>query len=70
MGHQTDAVRILHQATALAPEHPILNYHLGAAYAKAGQRAEALTYLKKALASGTVFEGSDEAKSLLGEIAG
>jgi len=70
MGHQTDAVRILQQATTLVPDHPILNYHLGAAYAKGGQRAEALTHLKKALASGTVFEGADQAKSLLGEVAG
>lgn len=70
MGHQTDAVRILQQATTLVPDHPILNYHLGAAYAKGGQRAEALTYLKKALASDATFEGSDEAKLLLGEVSG
>ncbi|MBS0153308.1 MAG: tetratricopeptide repeat protein [Nitrospira sp.] len=70
MGHQTDAVRILQQAMTLVPDHPILNYHLGAAYAKGGQRTEALTHLKKALASGTAFEGSDEAKSLLGKVSG
>ena len=70
MGHQTDAVRILQQAMTLVPDHPILNYHLGAAYAKGGQRTEALTHLKKALASGTTFEGSDEAEALLGEVSG
>ncbi len=70
MGHQTDAVRILQQATTLVPDHPILNYHLGAAYAKGGQRVEALTHLKKALATGATFEGSDEAKTLLGEVSG
>jgi tetratricopeptide (TPR) repeat protein len=70
MGHGTDAVRVLQQATTLVPEHPILNYHLGAAYAKVGQRAEASMHLKKALASGAAFEGSNEAKALLGEISG
>jgi tetratricopeptide (TPR) repeat protein len=70
LGHGVDAVRVLQQAMTLAPEHPILNYHLGAAYAKMGQRAEAVTHLKKALASGAPFEGSDEAKILLGEVSG
>lgn len=70
LGHGADAVRVLQQATTLAPEHPILNYHLGAAYAKVGQRAEAATHLKKALASGAAFEGSDDAKTLLGEVSG
>lgn len=70
MGHGVDAVRVLQQATTLAPDHPILNYHLGAAYAKMGQRAEAVTHLKKALASGAAFEGTDEAKTLLGEVSG
>jgi len=70
MGHQTDAIRILHQAATLAPDHPILNYHLGAAYIKAGQPTEAAKHLKKALASGSAFEGSDEAKTLLGEVSG
>lgn len=69
-GHDTDAVRILQKAAALVPDHPILNYHLGAAYAKAGQRTEAQTHLKKALASSTVFEWTDQAKTLLGEVSG
>ena len=70
LGHATDALRVLQQATALAPEHPVLNYHLGAAFAKAGQRTEAATHLKKAIAAGTPFDGLDEAKTLLGEVAG
>jgi hypothetical protein len=48
----------------------VLNYHLGAAYSKAGQRADAVAHLKKALVSGKPFEGLDEAKSLLAEVAG
>lgn len=69
-GHDSDAVRILQKATTLVPDHPILNYHLGAAYAKAGQRTEAQTHLKKALAPSTVFEWTDTAKTLLGEVSG
>ncbi len=70
LGHGTDAVRVLQQATAMAPDHPVLNYHLGAAYVKAGRRPDAITHLKKAVASGTHFDGLDEAKALLEEVAG
>ena len=70
LGHEVDAVRVLQQATAMAPDHPILNYHLGAAYVKAGRRPDAITHLKKAVAAGTPFEGLDEAKTLLGQVAG
>ena len=70
MGHHADALRLLKQATAVAPDHPTLNYHLGAAYAKAGQRAEAATYLKKAIASPGGFEEVNEAKTLLTEVSG
>jgi tetratricopeptide (TPR) repeat protein len=70
LGHGADAVRVLQQATAMAPDHPILNYHLGAAYVKAGRRPDAITHLKKAVTSGTDFDGLDEAKALLQEMAG
>lgn len=70
MGHHADAVRLLKQATALAPDHPTLNYHLGAAYAKAGQRTEAATYLKKAIASPAAFDEVNKAKTLLTEVSG
>jgi tetratricopeptide (TPR) repeat protein len=70
LGHEGDAVRVLKQATALAPDHPVLNYHLGAAYSKSGQTADARVHLKKALAAGTTFEGLEAAKALLAEVAG
>jgi uncharacterized protein HemY len=63
-------VRVLKQATALAPDHPVLNYHLGAAYSKSGQIADARVHLKKALEAGTSFEGLEAAKALLAEVAG
>jgi predicted Zn-dependent protease len=61
---------LLKQATALAPDHPVLNYHLGAAYSKAGQRADAIAYLKKAVVSVTPFDELNDAKALLAEVAG
>jgi tetratricopeptide (TPR) repeat protein len=70
LGHGSDAVRLLKQATALAPDHPVLNYHLGAAYSKSGQPGDARVHLKKAVASVTPFDGLDDAKALLAEVAG
>ncbi|OAI49822.1 hypothetical protein AYO43_00145 [Nitrospira sp. SCGC AG-212-E16] len=70
LGHGMDAVRVLKQATALAPDHPVLNYHLGAAYSKSGQSNEARTHLMKAVAAGAPFEGLDAAKALLAEVPG
>jgi len=70
LGHDKDAVRLLKQATALAPDHPVLNYHLGAAYSKWGQPSDARVHLKKAVASVTPFDGLDDAKALLAAVAG
>ncbi|MGA6828428.1 tetratricopeptide repeat protein [Nitrospira sp. NS4] len=70
LGHGPDAVRVLKQAAALVPDHPVLNYHLGAAYSKTGQRADAIAHLKKAVASGKPFDGLDDARALLAEVAG
>lgn len=70
LGHHVDALRVLRQASTLAPDHPVLNYHLGAAYAKAGQRTEAVTHLKKAIEFRGAFDGIDEAKTLLAEVSG
>lgn len=70
LDHGADALRVLKQAITLAPDHPVLNYHLGAAYVKAGQRPDAIIHLKKAVAAGTPFDGLEQAKALLGEIVG
>jgi tetratricopeptide (TPR) repeat protein len=70
LGHGADAVRLLKRATDLAPDHPVLNYHLGAAYAKAGQPGDARIHLEKAVAAGSSFDGLEDAKTLLAEVAG
>lgn len=70
MGHQDDALRVMQRAVAEAPQHPILNYHLGVAHFKAGHRLEAQAHLKKALNTKQPFPGMDEAKSILAEVTG
>ena len=70
LGHLGEAVRVMQLAIAKAPEHPVLNYHLGAAYAQSGRADEAKTYLEKALNTGQTFAGIDEARSLLASLNG
>jgi tetratricopeptide (TPR) repeat protein len=65
LGHQDEALRVMRLAVAKAPGHPVLNYHLGAAYAESGRKDEAKTYLQKALSTGQTFAGIDDARSLL-----
>ena len=70
MGHRHDAIRVMQRAVAQAPDHPVLNYHLGIAYYQAGQAKEARTYLKKSVQSGKAFAGADEARSVLTALQG
>ncbi len=70
MGHRHDAIRVMQQAVSKAPDHPVLNYHLGIAYYQAGQAKEARTYLEKAVHSGKAFAGAEEARSVLSSLKG
>lgn len=70
LGHRDEAFRVMQLAIEKAPEHPVLNYHLGVAYAQAGRTKEAKTYLQKALNSGHAFAGIDDARSLLAGLNG
>jgi tetratricopeptide (TPR) repeat protein len=70
LGNSGQAVHFIQQALAKAPDHPVVNYHLGLAYYKVGQTAEAKTYLQKAVASPKPFPGLDEAKSVLAQLQG
>ena len=70
LGNSGQAVHFIGQALAKAPDHPVVNYHLGVAYYKAGQTAEAKTHLQKAVASPKPFPGLDEAKSVLAQLQG
>lgn len=65
MGHLEDALRIMQQAIAKAPDLPMLNYHLGATLYHSGRIVEAKVYLSKALKSTEQFQGRREAQQLL-----
>ncbi len=70
MGQQEDAIRVLKDAAAKAPDIPVLNYHLGIAFFQSGKRAEARAYLSKALKSTDPFEGRREAEQALAQLRG
>ena len=70
MGHQAEAIRLMKSAVAKSPDSSVLNYHLGIALSQSGKRAEARTYLSKALKSSESFEGRSEAEQTLAELRG
>ena len=70
LGHRDEALRVMQLAIEKAPANPVLNYHLGAAYAQSGRTKEAKTYLQKALSTGQTFAGSDDARVLLAGLKG
>ncbi len=70
MGHRDDALRVMREAVAKAPDHPVLNYHAGVAYFQAGFTKEAKMHLEKAVRIGKAFVGEKEARTLLAEMKG
>ncbi len=70
MGQQEEAIRLMKDAVAKSPDISVLNYHLGMAFFQSGQRAEARTYLSKALKSSDSFAGRREAEQALAQIRG
>ena len=70
MGQQEEGIRLLKHAVTKSPETSILNYHLGMAFFHSGNRAEARSYLSKALKDAEQFEGRQQAEQVLAEIRG
>jgi len=70
LGNSGQALHFIQQAAAKMPDHPVVNYHLGIAYYKAGQTTEAKNHLQKAVASPKPFPGQEEAKSVLAQLHG
>ncbi|BFU91069.1 MAG: hypothetical protein NTAFB01_22560 [Nitrospira sp.] len=70
MGQQEEAIRLMKDAVAKSPDMSVLNYHLGMALFQSGRRAEARTYLSKAVKSSDSFEGRREAEEALAQIRG
>jgi uncharacterized protein HemY len=63
------AIAPLRASVAKEPNRPDLLAHLGLAYAKNGQRVEAVNTLRKALASGQNFPDAKEANDALTELS-
>ncbi len=70
LGHHQDALRLLKQAMAKAPDHPVLNYHLGVTYAQSGGKKEAKAHLNQALQAKQTFSWTEEAKAMLARLDG
>jgi len=70
LGHHQDALRLVKQAMAKAPDHPVLNYHLGVIYAQSGEKKEARAHLSQALQAKQTFPWTEEAKAMLAGLDG
>ncbi|MCK5194172.1 MAG: tetratricopeptide repeat protein, partial [Desulfobulbaceae bacterium] len=64
-GSLTRAMWILNEALTLAPDNPLILYHLGVVYAARGDVSDAKKTLQKALKKDLSQEQSEKAKSLL-----
>lgn len=61
------ALDVLKKSASLLPDHPVVLYHLGAAYYAAGKNNMARSHIEKALHLSGNFVGSDHARVLLGK---
>ena len=64
-GRYADAVPVLKEAVAKAPQAQVLQYHLGMAQLKAGDRAAARTSLEAAVKGEASYPGIEEARATL-----
>ena len=64
-GMMTLAIGPLLQATDQAPRNAVIQYHLGMAYFKSGDKPRARAALKTALELDPAFAGADEARKVL-----
>ncbi len=64
-GETVEAVEVLRRAVALAPDVPLLLYHLGAALIRAGDVAEGRAFIRKALDIRPNFDDAPSARQIL-----
>ncbi len=64
-GELDAAIKHLEQAVKVAPDADVMHYHLGMAYFKKGDAANAKPHLEQAAQSKVVFAGLEEAKVVL-----
>ena len=68
-GEAAASVPILERVVSKIPDAPVVLYHLGMAQSQAGNNAQALGNLTRAVKSGANFAGLDEAKAALNKLA-
>lgn len=69
-GLTTLAVAALREGASQAPANPLIHYHLGLAYMKAGDRVEARRSLEQALKLNPSFAEAEDAKRALNTLKG
>jgi tetratricopeptide (TPR) repeat protein len=62
------AVASFERASAIAPDNPVYQYHLGLAQAKAGKVEQARESLRRALTLKSDFNGAADARKALAEL--
>ena len=62
------AIAPLRESVAKDPRNPVYQYHLGLAYAKAGEKPKAREALEQALKLDKDFDGADDARRVLGQL--
>jgi tetratricopeptide (TPR) repeat protein len=70
MGRYADGVRVFQKIESKVPDRPILYYHLGIAYYKAGDETKAKRYLARAVQAPKPFPGIEDARTTLAQIKG
>jgi tetratricopeptide (TPR) repeat protein len=70
MGRYEDGVRVFQKIESKVPDRPILYYHLGIAYYKAGDENKAKRFLAKAVQAPKPFPGIEDARTTLAQIKG
>jgi len=70
MGRFEDGVRVFQKIETKLPDRPILYYHLGMAYFKAGNENKAKRYLARAVQAPEPFPGIEDARMTLAQIKG
>ncbi len=67
-GETASALPVLGKAVSLAPEAPVVRYHLAMAQLKSGQTETARSNLQQALKVGDQFEGAGDARTALASL--
>jgi spermidine synthase len=62
-GENRKALEVLRESASVLPEHPVVLFHLGAAYRAIGDAGSARKYLEAALTSGSGFAGAEAAEA-------